>query len=63
MVGRNGFWYTDMGSSPGSASNEFWDLEQAMESAELLCFFTVPSGYSYSLPSPASQGCFEDHKK
>lgn len=27
------------------------------------CFFTVPSGYSYCLPSPASQGCFEDHKK
>lgn len=44
MVGRNGSWYTDMGSSPGSASSEFWDLEQAMESAELLCFFTVPSG-------------------
>lgn len=39
MVGRNRYWYTDMGSSLGSASSEFCDLELAMESAELLFFY------------------------
>lgn len=36
MVERNGFWDTDMDSSPGSASDEFCDLEQVMGSAEFL---------------------------
>lgn len=39
MVGRDRYWYTDMGSSLGSASSEFCDLELAMESAELLFFY------------------------
>lgn len=36
MVERNGFWYTDMHSGPGSASDEFRDLEPVVGSAELL---------------------------
>ena len=44
MVERKGLWYTDMDSSPGSASDELRDLEQVMGSAELV-FLLVNHSY------------------